>query len=114
MKSAQPSIVAKVWKQRKKKQRRELQLGNLVQVEKKDIRCYLTCFCNATDAISGALLVGIFAKSGRTLSIGVDKQVPRDFKYTKLRRGYRSAVSVRHPVTVQRIIHRTSVQKKRM
>lgn len=46
-------------------------------------------------------LVGIFAKSGRTLSIDVDKPVPRDFKYTKLRRAYRSAVFARHLVTTE-------------
>lgn len=63
-------------------------------------------FGTLVGAVLGVPLVGIFAKSGRTLSIGVDKPVPRDFKCTKLRRAYRSVVFVRHSL-VQKIIHRT-------
>lgn len=55
-------------------------------------------FVFGTLVVSGTPLAGIFAKSGRTLSIGVDKPVPRDFKCTKLRRAYRSAVFARQLV----------------
>lgn len=45
----------------------------------------LRVFGTLAGAVLGAPL-GIFAKSGRILSIGVDKPVPRDFQYIELRR----------------------------
>jgi len=90
----------------------------LIEVLKKEaICCYLRVFGMLTGAILRIYLVEIFAKSGRTLSIGVDKQVPHGFKCTKLRRAvYRSAVSAKHPIstvsTVWRIIHRIYEKKR--